>query len=141
MPVIIEDIRLLRDERGSLFEPLGPPSISAQENVHVVLTEPGCVRGNHYHREATEMLAVLGPALVRVLDGPTVRDTTVPAGRVMRFVIPPGVPHAIQNIGHGPLLLVAFQDRPHDARNPDVWSEILITPAGQGAKDREQGTG
>lgn len=70
MSIMIEDLELVRDERGSVFEPLGPKRISAQRNVHVVLTEPGAIRGNHYHREVTEVLAVVGPALVRVRDGP-----------------------------------------------------------------------
>jgi hypothetical protein len=47
-------------------------------------------------------------------------------GVVTRFVIPPGVAHAIQNLGTQPMLLVAFRDRPHDLADPDVVRDVLI---------------
>jgi dTDP-4-dehydrorhamnose 3,5-epimerase-like enzyme len=33
-----------------VFEPLDPERIPDQRNIQVVVTEPGCVRGHHYHR-------------------------------------------------------------------------------------------
>jgi mannose-6-phosphate isomerase-like protein (cupin superfamily) len=45
---------------------------------------------------------------------------------VTRFIIPPGVSHAIQNLGSRPTLLVAFRDRAHDPAHPDVVHEVLM---------------
>lgn len=125
--VIIEQVVLYRDDRGSVFEPLDAEHIAGQRNIHVVVTEPGCVRGNHYHLRGTEVLTVQGPALVRLRDGQVVRDSVIPDGTVTRFIIPPGVAHAIQNTGSRPNLLVAFRDLAHDPAAPDVVREVLIT--------------
>jgi dTDP-4-dehydrorhamnose 3,5-epimerase-like enzyme len=126
MRVRIEPVVLHRDHRGSVFEPLTPEHLPSQRDVHVVLTEPSCVRGNHYHPHGTEVVTVQGPALVRIRDEQGVQDTLVPEGGVTRFIIPPGVGHAIQNLGTRPTLLVTFRDRAHDPADPDVVREVLI---------------
>ena len=41
---------------------------AAQKNVHVVLTQPNEVRGNHVHRTAVETTSVVGPCLVRLKE-------------------------------------------------------------------------
>jgi UDP-2-acetamido-2,6-beta-L-arabino-hexul-4-ose reductase len=109
-----------------VFEPLDPEHLPGQRNMHVVITEPGCVRGNHYHTRGAEVVTVQGPALVRTRDGQGVQDTLIEEGAVTRFTIPPGVAHAIQNLGSRPTLLVAFRDLAHDPANPDVVREVLI---------------
>ena len=121
-----EPIRNARDARGLVFEPIGVEAIAAQRNVHVVLTEPGGIRGNHLHHHATEITVVLGPALVRLREDGQVRDVNVPAGETWRFTLPPGVSHAFQNSGTQPLLLVAFSTSAFDPANPDVIRDLLI---------------
>lgn len=122
----VESLPVHRDSRGGVFEPLAPAELAGQRNVHVVVTEPGAVRGNHYHRRGTEVLTVMGPALVRTRQGAEVTDTEVPAGEVVRFTIPPGVAHAIRNTGTSPTVLVSFNTELHDPRDPDVVREVLI---------------
>jgi dTDP-4-dehydrorhamnose 3,5-epimerase-like enzyme len=126
MRVGAEQVVLHRDSRGSVFEPLDAERLPGQRNVHIVITEPGCVRGNHYHTRGTEVVTVQGPALVRIRDGQGVQDALVPEGAVTRFIIPPGVAHAIQNLGTRPTLLVAFRDLADDPTNPDVVRQVLI---------------
>jgi dTDP-4-dehydrorhamnose 3,5-epimerase-like enzyme len=94
--------------------------------MHVVLTEPSCVRGNHYHTRGTAVVTVQGPALVRIQDGQGVQDTLIPEGVVTRFTIPPGIAHAVQNLGTRPMLLVTSSDLAYDPSAPDVVREILI---------------
>jgi dTDP-4-dehydrorhamnose 3,5-epimerase-like enzyme len=67
--VRIEPVVFHQNSRGSVFEPLDPQHLAGQRNVHVVVTKPGCVRGNHYHTRGTEVVTVQGPALVRLRDG------------------------------------------------------------------------
>jgi UDP-2-acetamido-2,6-beta-L-arabino-hexul-4-ose reductase len=122
----VEEVFVHRDARGFVFEPLAPGKIALQQNAHVVLTEPGCVRGNHYHRIGTETLIVFGPALVRVRDGSTLEDIAVSEGKAIRFTIPPGVSHAVKNTGDGLNLLVAFNSLAHEPEEPDVVADILI---------------
>jgi dTDP-4-dehydrorhamnose 3,5-epimerase-like enzyme len=128
MRVKIEPIVIHRDSRGSVFEPLDSMRLVGQRNVHVVVTEPGGVRGNHYHTRGTEVLTVQGPALVRLRDEQGIQDTIIAEDAVTRFIIPLGVAHAIQNLGNRATLLVAFRDRADDPADPDVVREVLIEP-------------
>lgn len=122
----IKSVRVHRDARGCVFEPLNGDELLAQSNVHVVITEPGAVRGNHRHACGTEVLAVIGPALVRTRVGGVLQDTHVAAGEVVRFTLPPGVAHAIQNTGDRPQVLVSFNTAAHDPADPDVIRDVLI---------------
>lgn len=129
MEITIQSPRLVKDGRGLVCEPIAPDELSAQRNAHVVLTRPGGVRGNHYHEHATEIMTVLGPALVRVRDNQGVRDYPVAEGQAQRFTLPPRVAHAILNTGIATGVIVSFSSMPHDPLSPDVVREVLIEPA------------
>ena len=75
--------------RGNVFEPIEKESLRAQENCHVVISDPGVIRGNHYHLKGTETIAVAGPALLRFKEGNQISDVEVPAEQVFKFIIPP----------------------------------------------------
>lgn len=115
-----------RDARGSLFEPLDATELLRQKNVHVVLTQPGEIRGNHRHTAATEMTVVVGPCLVRLKEGDALRDVEVPPGEAWRFTIPPGVVHAYRNTGDATMLLISFASALHDPTNPDTAREVIL---------------
>lgn len=61
--VRVETLRVARDARGWVAEPLEDGRFASQHNVHMVVSEPGVVRGNHWHRHGTEVLTLAGPAL------------------------------------------------------------------------------
>ena len=122
----IEPLKTYRDPRGALFEPVEVDQIAATRNVHVVLTEPGCVRGNHRHVRGTEISVVTGPAQVRLKEDGVVRDIEVPAGEAWRFTIPPGVTHAYRNPGPGTMLLIGFNSERHDPGKPDVLRDEIL---------------
>lgn len=126
--VLIEPVELVRDARGWTVEPVDETRLLGKRNSHIVWTEPGAVRGNHYHERTTEVFVVVGPARVRLRECGLVRDVLVAAGAAMRFTIPPGVPHAIQNTGDRPMILMAFTDQPHDRAHPDTFPCTLIPP-------------
>ena len=126
MSVEIDNILVHSDARGVVFEPLELEMIAAQRNTHVVISNPGVVRGNHYHHQGTETIAVVGPALVRIRQDGNLRDIVVPEEKVYRFTFPPKIPHAIKNTGDRVNILVAFNTCEHDPENPDTVQEILI---------------
>ena len=126
MKVIVDQIKMHSDMRGTVFEPIDKESIQTQENCHVVISGPGVIRGNHYHLKGTETIAVAGPALLRFEDGNDITDVEVPAEQVYKFIIPPKVAHAIKNTGEKINILVAFNTLAHDHQNPDVINHILI---------------
>ncbi|HYA41126.1 MAG TPA: hypothetical protein VEF34_07470 [Syntrophobacteraceae bacterium] len=124
--VVIEEITMHRDQRGVVFEPLSADALAAQRNVHVVLTEPGGIRGNHRHKFGTEIVIVCGPALVRLRDGEEIEERVVGEGCAVRLTIPAKVSHAFKNIGERPNLLICFNNEVHDRGNSDVALDLLI---------------
>lgn len=126
MPIEIDSLPLHTDARGVVFEPLGADKIAAQRNAHIVISRPGVVRGNHYHRQGIETVAVAGPALVRIKENDEIRDIEVPEKKVYRFTFPPNVPHAIKNTGDQQNIVIAFNTCEHDPEDPDTVQDILI---------------
>jgi|HigsolmetaAR202D_1030399.scaffolds.fasta_scaffold00994_6 dTDP-4-dehydrorhamnose 3,5-epimerase-like enzyme len=126
MPVLIERLRRASDRRGYVFEPLDESLLREQRNVHVVLTNPGEIRGNHFHPTGTEITAVCGPARVRIKEGGTIVTHDVPDGETWRFTFPPGVTHAFQNTGTAPLVIVSFNTLPHDPANPNTERDLIL---------------
>jgi len=124
--VTVERLTVHSDARGSVFEPLGPDGLPDQRNVHVVVTEPGAVRGNHLHPHGTERLVIQGPALFRCRQDGKVVDTEIAGGEVVRFTIPAGVAHALKNTGTAPILAVSFVTVPHDPAAPNVVADVLL---------------
>ncbi len=124
--VTVQSVKTHRDARGSLFEPLTDEELSAQKNVHVVLTQPNEVRGNHVHRTAVETTSVMGPCLIRLKEAGEIRDLEVPAGEVWRLTIPPGVVHAYRNTGDSTMVLVSFSTILHDPTGSDTMREHIL---------------
>jgi dTDP-4-dehydrorhamnose 3,5-epimerase-like enzyme len=123
---LIERVNCHHDARGSLFEPLDDAQLHTQKNVHVVITEPNGVRGNHVHQSATETTCIVGPCLVRLKEGGEVRDIEIPGGETWRLTIPPGVVHAFRNSGNGPMVLVSFSTCVHDPTGGDTRRESIL---------------
>lgn len=124
--VVVHSVKTHRDARGSLFEPLTDAELAAQKNVHVVLTQPNEVRGNHVHRTATETTSVVGPCLIRLKEAGEIRDLMVPAGETWRLTIPPGVAHAYRNTGDAVMVLVSFSTNLHDPMGADTQREQIL---------------
>ncbi len=124
--VIVEPVKTHRDARGSLFEPLTDAELASQKNVHIVVTRPNEVRGNHAHRTAVETTIVMGPCLIRLKEEGSIRDLEVPAGEVCRLNIPPGVVHAFRNTGETMMVLVSFSTNLHDPEGSDIMREQIL---------------
>jgi UDP-2-acetamido-2,6-beta-L-arabino-hexul-4-ose reductase len=124
--VVVQAVKTHRDARGSVFEPLNDAELAGQKNVHVVLTQPNEVRGNHVHRTAVETTSVVGPCLIRLKEAGEIRDIEVPAGEVWRLTIPPGVVHAFRNSGQSVMTLVSFSTNVHDPAGSDTLREQIL---------------
>jgi dTDP-4-dehydrorhamnose 3,5-epimerase-like enzyme len=123
---LLQSVKTHRDARGALFEPLSDAELAGQKNVHVVLTQPNEVRGNHLHRTATETTTVVGPCLIRLKECGEIRDIEVTAGEICRLVIPPGVVHAYRNTGSAVMVLVSFSTNLHDPNGTDTAREQIL---------------
>ena len=123
---VVQSVKTHRDVRGCLFEPLTAAELASQKNVHVVLTQPNEVRGNHVHRTAVETTSVVGPCLIRLKEDGSIRDLEVPAGETWRLTIPPGVVHAFRNTGDSMMVLVSFSTNLHDPAGTDTLREQIL---------------
>jgi UDP-2-acetamido-2,6-beta-L-arabino-hexul-4-ose reductase len=123
---VVQSVKTHRDARGALFEPLSDAELAAQKNVHVVLTQPNEVRGNHVHRTAVETTSVVGPCLIRLKESGVIRDLDVPPGEIWRLTIPPGVVHAFRNTGESQMVLVSFSTNLHDPAGSDTVREAIL---------------
>lgn len=133
MHVLVERIELKSDSRGIVYEPATATELAGQQNSHVVITLPGGIRGNHFHKQGTEIAVQGGPARVCYRDGTGTHEQLIDTGEFVKFTIPPGCPHAFENNGAIPNFLVAFNSVPLDPEAPDVFREELIPspmPAG-----------
>jgi UDP-2-acetamido-2,6-beta-L-arabino-hexul-4-ose reductase len=124
--VVVQTVKTHRDPRGSVFEPLNDAELADQKNIHVVLTQPNEVRGNHVHATAVETTSVVGPCLIRLKEAGQIRDLEVPAGEVWRLTIPPGVVHAFRNTGESTMVLVSFSTNLHDPSGADTAREQIL---------------
>ena len=124
--VTVEKLDVHGDMRGYVFEPVDTEDLKRQRNCHIAVTEPGEIRGNHYHRDSSEIITMSGPMLVRYRENGQIRDFSISSGEVYRFRIPPGTAHAMRNTGTSANVLVAFNSAPHDRSQPDTIPDVLI---------------
>jgi dTDP-4-dehydrorhamnose 3,5-epimerase-like enzyme len=122
----LQPVKTFRDPRGTLFEPLTDDELHHQKNVHVVLTQPNEVRGNHCHRTAVETTTVVGPCLIRLKEEGGIRDIEVAEGELLRLTIPPGVVHAFRNTGGSAMVMVSFSTNLHDPQGADTQREQIL---------------
>jgi hypothetical protein len=66
-----------------------------------------------------------------------IRDVTVPAEEVLRFVFPPGVSHAVQNTGGQPPARAAFNTGAHKPAKTDLVMDELIPYPGKIVAEKE----
>jgi len=112
---------ILKDGRGWTINPLKIADIPGKSllGLHLVSIKPGTIRGNHHHPDATEWLLTCGglASLVwRPVGDEAVNEFLIEGEEPVLFEIPPGCEHAIKNLSHDDIYLMAFYDVP----SPDV---------------------
>ena len=123
------------DQRGSLAEFLKSPAMG---QIFVSRTNPGVIRGDHYHHTKTEKFLVLeGEAVIRFrhiqieVGESESRESGV--GEVIEYRvrgedyrvvdIPPGYTHSIENVGKGVLMTLFWASEMFDPDRPDTYFE------------------
>ena len=97
--------------------------------VYAVTLHPGSVRGWVIHLEQDDRLFfAVGTAKVALYDA---RDDSATCGLINVFHlgdnnrallrIPPGVYHAVKNVGHTPALFINLPSRPYQHEDPDKY--------------------
>jgi len=109
------------DDRGSFTEFLKPEG-RGQVSVHI--TNPGIVRGNHWHHSKNEkFLVVSGRAVFRFrqVGKDEVIEYRVSDEKLEVVDIPTGYTHNIENIGKGRLVTIMWANEPFDPDHPDTY--------------------
>ena len=142
--VEVRDIAAVLLDNGSLTEIFRSDWFAGLRAAHVFqrLLPVGQVAGWHAHAKQTDRL-FCGYGKVRVsLHDSRPASPTCGQSNVFRcgqerpqlIVVPPGVWHAVANIGSGDALLIDVSEVPYDYRSPDHWKlppdtlEIPIQP-------------
>ena len=111
----------MSDERGILAEFIKSKS---KGQIFVSTTNPGKIRGNHYHHTKIEKFLVLsGNGLIRfksIINDDEVFDYEV-SGKEFKVVdIPPGFTHSIENIGKDKMVVLFWSSEIYNKDNPDT---------------------
>jgi UDP-2-acetamido-2,6-beta-L-arabino-hexul-4-ose reductase len=89
-------------------------------------TNPGVIRGNHYHTTKTEKFCVVrGKAVIRfrhILED-QVFSYSVSGEKPVIVDIPPGYTHSIENISDEDMIVLFWADQIFDLHNPDTFYE------------------
>jgi dTDP-4-dehydrorhamnose 3,5-epimerase len=121
------------DERGSLCEVFNPAwNLSDKPLVYVyqITIRPGQIKGFVLHRTYSDRLFFsLGTSKVVLYDD---REGSPTRGLLNELhfgdhnrallVIPPGVWHAVQNVGTTDALFINCPTKPYDHEDPDKWA-------------------
>jgi UDP-2-acetamido-2,6-beta-L-arabino-hexul-4-ose reductase len=122
------DLQQRTDPRGTLAEFVKHRDFG---QIFVSRTNPGVIRGNHYHHTKTEKFLVLeGEAIVRfrpVLGGNVIEYPV--RGTQMRVIdIPPGYTHSIENTGQAELITLFWASEVFDPLAPDTLACNVLAP-------------
>jgi dTDP-4-dehydrorhamnose 3,5-epimerase-like enzyme len=98
------------DERGWVIDPIvPPPGGEPLGHAHLASLEPGAVRGNHVHSRAAEFVLVWGGRVeIAWEEGGRVAREEAGDDELTVFEIPPGVAHAVTNVGDTTAYLIAY---------------------------------
>ncbi len=118
---------LKTDGRGWVLFPFqnipGPAPQADLWTLHVVRSEPGAIRGNHYHPGSAEWLHIFGGrATFHWEEDGQVRSRVIDRDDVLIF-IPPGISHAVTNDSDRAVYLWAFRepsDQPDESRSRPI---------------------
>lgn len=120
------------DSRGWTVNPFRSANICgmAPANVHIVVSKPGAIRGNHIHPRTREWLTVID-GRVRMCwtesaeDGRRARPRSAMVTGPVLIEIGPGIVHSIENCSDRDVYLLAFNDGPEGAVQTISSTELL----------------
>lgn len=130
--VRVRDLSLKKDHRGWLLKVLMLQDLGGRNTfgeIYITAAAPGEVKGNHYHRRTTEWFCVIrgqGHLVLRPAAGGPQEELRLDEAHPRVVEVAPGIAHAIQNVGEGPMHLLAYADLPHDPAEPDVVPAVLV---------------
>jgi dTDP-4-dehydrorhamnose 3,5-epimerase len=120
------------DKRGSLKKLLMKSKLKEDEKIeeiYVLFSNQGSVRGNHYHKETLEYFSVIS-GKVRValknLDTGAFEEIIMSANNNVILKVPPYVVHAFKNEEEEPFIMLAISSKEYNKNDTDTFPMTII---------------
>lgn len=117
----------LREHRwlnGNLVENTLKKIITSSQHFFISKSNPGVVRGNHYHKRKSEWFYLIqGKCKVCAIDLKTKKKEEFILEDRKNIILnfKPNVAHAFKNIGNKEMILLALVNEVHDQSDPDTY--------------------
>ncbi|KUO72731.1 MAG: hypothetical protein APF77_01835 [Clostridia bacterium BRH_c25] len=128
----ITEINPYKDIRGELKKVFIKSMLSAEksiEEIYVLHTKKGSVRGNHYHRQNVEFFTVIkGTAIIALKDVEEGEAEILKVSAVDDIVIkvPENVAHGFRNDEDEELVILAAASKLYDLEDTDTFNYQLL---------------
>ena len=121
----VYDLKMNVDNRGSFTEFI---KTIDRGQVSINISNPGIVKGNHWHNTKNEkFLVVSGKGIIRLrkVNEIDVIEYYVSGDKLQVVEIPPGYTHNIENIGDTKMVTVIWVNEMFEIENPDtIYLEV-----------------
>jgi len=117
------------DSRGWLVENESELIRDSMRHFLVSSSEPGVVRGQHYHKRKTEWFLVIeGKAKIYFKDINSSEESSMEVNSDSPQIIEvlPNIAHSIENIGKSKMILLGIVNEPLSKEDPDTFSYKVI---------------
>lgn len=118
-----------RGELKKVFKKSMLGSYKNIEEIYVLYTNKGCVRGNHYHKRNIEFFTVLkGSAVIALKDLENEETELIKVSACDDFIIkvPENVAHGIRNDENEDLIILAAASLQYDPIDTDTYAFHLL---------------
>lgn len=131
----ITELEKKEDKRGFLVEFLKEGDLDSGSKkfaqIYVTTLASGAIRGNHYHKERLEWIAIFNGRVRVVLENTKTKkreDFILDnSGKFLKRVcIKNGISHAFKNISNSTVVLVAYTDKIYDPKRPDTYDYKIL---------------
>lgn len=120
------------DIRGELKKVFIKSMLSTEktiEEIYVLYTKKGAVRGNHYHKQNVEFFTVIkGTAVIALknVEEGEVEILKVSAGDDILIKVPENVAHGFRNDEDEDLVMLAAASKLYDTEDKDTYNYLLL---------------
>lgn len=118
------------DKRGSLKKIAMKSRVGMDiEEVYILYSNKGAIRGNHYHKETVEYFTLVeGTASFSLKDLETGCSETIKLSADDNIIIkvPVNVVHAFKNEEDEPMVMLAVSSREYNPDDTDTYSMVIM---------------
>lgn len=125
----IVKLRKRQFENGTLVENTLKKIVSDSQHFFVSKSDPGVIRGNHYHKRKSEWFYLIqGICKVCVVDLETKQrqELILKDNQDLIVNFKQNMAHAFKNIGKNEMILLALVNEVHDQSDPDTYKYVIL---------------